>query len=59
MSNRRRYPPQDYGPLFTPEQIAAIRKARQRAKERAEQEPGEPTDGTASTSDTEPTPIIP
>ena len=59
MTNRRRYPPQDYGPLFTPEQIAAIRKARQRAKERAEQEPGEPTDGTTSTTDTEPTPIIP
>ena len=43
MSNRRRgFPPQDYGPLFSPEQIAAIRKARQRANGTTPEEPGEP-----------------
>ena len=40
--SKRRYPPQDYGPLFTPEQIEAIRKARHQG----DQEPGDTTTDT-------------
>lgn len=34
--NRRYLPPQEYGPLFSAEQVAAIRAARERAKANAE-----------------------